>query len=493
MSKGTKIGRQIIVSTIVHILVFLLGFVGIKILTNTLSLSNYGVYSLIFATIGVLSICLELGFHNYLVTKVPGEEKTKGFSYFTSTFIFKLIVVSVVVILATTISIPLVKYFNWNISSQIIIFSALILLLNTLRAESLRFHGLRKRLEFTLIMHLFAESLWILQLFLLWWFVRKITLDQVLLMRLLPVFLVLFVSFWVMKKKEEGVGKYKLFDKKIVRESLVFGAPLVILGFGYYLLISADRYIIAFLLSTADVGYYSLVYSLVNIVYGLTSSISGVSFYHFAEAYNLGKNNNSQFLRAKDIFNCSLRLSLIIGLFLCIIFTFLRLPLIQILSTKEYLVAAKTMLFLSPSPVLLILTSLLQQVLVLEKQRRILIKAYILAPLLNVILNFALIPQFGINGAAVATVASYLFIFLFFLVKVKKYHILEFAKFQFLKLGVCLLVAITPIYFLNPTFLLELFYSGLLSAVIYFLTLSGLKVITKKDWNILWGHGREPT
>lgn len=481
-----RIGRQIVISTASHVLVFLFGFVGIKILTNTLPVSTYGIYSLIFATIGILSICLELGFHHYLVTKVPGEEKTKGFSYFTSNFILKLIVLMIFTTLAIGIGLPLVRHYDFNVSSEIIILSFFILMFGLLFAETLRFHSLRKRLEFTAIMHLFSEKLWILPLFLFWWFARKIALDQILLMRLLPIVLLLFVSLWLMRKKGERLGNNKLFDKKIIREGLVFGAPLVILGFGHYLLISADRYIIAFLLSTAAVGYYSLVYTLVNIGCGLISSISGVSFYHFAEAYNLRKDDNNQSSRAKDIFNCALKLSLIVGLFLSATFAFLRLPLIQIISTKEYLIAAKAMLFLSPFPVLLILTGLLQGLLVLEKQRRVLLKGYVSAVLLNIILNFILIPKFGINGAAIATVISYLFIFLFFLSKIRKYHILKFPKFQLLKLGVCLLFAITPIYLLKPISITELLYSVTIGVIIYFLSLLILKVITKEDWTILW-------
>ena len=483
-----RIGRQIVISAASHVLVFLFGFVGIKILTNTLPIATYGIYSLIFATIGILSICLELGFHHYLVTKVPGEEKTKGFSYFTSNFILKLIVVMISTTLAIGIGLPLVRHYDFDVSSEIIILSCFILIFGLLFAETLRFHSLRKRLEFTVIMHLFSEKLWILPLFLFWWFVRKIALDQILLMRLLPLVLLLFVSLWLMRKKGERVGNNKLFDKKIIREGLVFGAPLIILGFGHYLLISADRYIIAFLLSTTAVGYYSLVYTLVNIGCGLISSISGVSFYHFAEAYNSRKDDNNQLSRAKDILNCSLKLSLIAGFFLSAGFALLRLPLIQIISSKEYLIATKTMLFLSPFPVLLVITMLLQGVLVLEKQRRILLKGYIFASLLNVILNLVLIPHFGIDGAAIATVISYLFIFLFFLFKIRKYHILRLPKFQLFKLGICLLLAISPIYLLKPISITELLYSGTISVIIYLLSLLILKVVTKQDWNILWGN-----
>lgn len=488
-SPRSKIGRQIVIFVIVRFLILLLGFVGVKYLTNSLSISTYGIYSLIFITIAILSACLELGFRYYLISKVPGERKTKGFSYFTTNFLFKLILVSAVVILTISIGIPLVRYFNLNISSQIIILSAFILMFSLLLDESCRFHGLRKRLEFTAVMSLFKEKLWILPIFFFWWFFREITLDQILLIRICPLILLLFISLWFMKKKGERIGDNKIFDIIIIREGFVFGAPLIILAFGHYLLISADRYIVAFLLSTTAVGYYSLVYTLIYIGHGLTSSINSASGYHFAEAYNLGKKDDFQFSKAKNIFNCSLKLSLIVSLFLCVIFAFLRSPLIQIFSRKEYLIAAPAMLILSLFPVLLILTTLLQGPLVLEKQRGTLTKGWVLALLLNIILNFILIPKFGINGAAVATVVSYLFIFLFFLSRVKKYHILEFPKLQLLKLGICLLFAITPIYFLNPVSIIQLLYSGIISGVVYLTGLFVLKVITKKDWNILFSSG----
>lgn len=488
-----KIGRQIIVSTIVHFLTFLFGFIGVKILTNTLSVSNYGIYSLIFFTIGTVSIFLDLGFHKYLSTKIPGEEKTKGFSYFTSTFIFETIVLVLFNALVIGIGLPLIRYYNPNISAEIIILSALFLMFNLLVVESLRFHSFRKRLEFSSIMGLFTGKFWVLLLFPFLWFIQKITLDQLLLIRLLPLILALFISLWQMKRKGERVDNNKLFDKNIIVEGLIFGTPLIILGFGNNLLISADRYIIAFFHSTTAVGHYSLVYALVNMGYTFSSTIVGVFFFHFAEAYNLGKQDELQFLKFRYFFNCSLKLSLIVGLFLCAVFALLRSPLIQLFSTKEYLIAAKAMLILSPFPVLLTLAFLFQLVLLLEKQKGVLIKAYIFAPLLNVILNFILIPKFGINGAAIATVISYLFISLFFLFKIRKYHIIKFSKSRFSKLGICLLLAVFPIYLLEPDSVTELLYSGITSVIIYFLSLIILKVVTKEDWEILWGHERKTT
>ena len=478
-------GRQIVVSIIVHSLMFALSLVGVKILTNVFSVSTYGIYSLVFATIGILSICLELGFHGYLITKVPGEERTKGFSYFTTNFIFKLIVLIIFATLAIGVGVPLIRHYNLNASGESVILSVFILMFSLLVAETLRFHSLRKRLEFTSIMHLFTEKSWILLFFLFWWPIQKITLDQILLIRLLPLIPLLFVSFWLMKRNKERVGDNKLFDKRIVREGFVFGAPLIILGLGHVLLVSADRYVIALFMSTSAVGYYFLVYALMNMAYTVASSLYGVSLYHFAEAYNLGKKNKLQFLRSKDIFNCSLKLSLVVSLFLCAILALLRLPVIQIVSKEEYLVAAEAMLILSPFPVFLVLGSMLGQMLFLEKQRKVLVKGYVSAVLLNVILNFALVPKFGINGAAIATVISYLFMFLFFLLKIRKYHILEFPKFQLVKLVVCLILAIAPIYLLNPISIVELLYSGTISVIIYLLSLLILKVVTRQDWNIL--------
>jgi len=336
-------------------------------------------------------------------------------------------------------------------------------------------------------MALVMGRLWVLPLFFFWWFIRKITLNQILLLRLLLLILLLFVSLWLMKKKEEGIGNNKLFDKTIIREGLLFGVPLIIMGFGHTLLISADRYIIAFFLSTKAVGYYSLVYTLVNLGYIFSASLISIFYFHFIEAYNLGKRDETQFFRSQNIFNCGLKLSLIVSLFICMLFSFFRFSLIQIFSTKEYLIAANTMLFLAPFPVLLAFSSSLGQILLLEKQRKILVQGYTFAPLLNIFLNFILIPKWGIDGAAIATVISYFSISIFFFLKIRKYHVLRFPKFQWVRLGICLLLAVFPSYFLNHVSITGLFYSGAISITVYCLSLVGLEVVTKKDWKILFG------
>lgn len=481
------IGRQIIISIFANITSFLLAFVGVKILTNTLSVSEYGIYSLIFFTIGILSIFLDFGFHKYLSTKIPAGEKTKGFSYFTSTFIFETIVLIILSILVIVLGPSLIRYYNFNISSKIIILSTFILMFIILVTETLRFHSFRKRLEFASFMSLFSGKFWILPFFILWCAIQKITLTQVLFLRLVNFILTLFICLWFMGKKGEKIGGNKYFDKEILKEGLIFGTPLIILSLGTNLLASADKYIITYYLSTAAVGYYSLVYTLMNIGYIMSSSIVGIGYYHFAEAYNYGKNDKLKFIESQNIFNCSLKLSLIVGLFICITFALLRSQAIQLMSSKEYLVASKTMLILSPLPVLLTIIYLSQLLLILEKQKRILIGTYIITPILNIILNFILVPRFGINGAAVSTVVSYILICIYFLLKIKIYNVVDISKFYFIKLGVSLFVATIPMYLLNPISIIKLLYTVIISGVIYLVSLIALKIITKNDWYLLWG------
>jgi len=483
-----KLGKQVTVSTIAYILNFLLSPISIKILTTSLSSSDYGIYSLVFSFIGIITVILGCGFDKYLFVKIPGEENTKGFSYFTSVFIFEFIITSLVVILLIFFGNLFIKHFNFSISYQSIIIIGLFLFVGVLTTESLRFHGLRKRLEFKSIMGLLQAKLWILPLMFFWMIVKNLTFNQILLIRFYPSIFILFISLWMMKKQGETIGDNKIIDKEVIIEGLAFGIPLITINVGNILLATADRYIIALFYSSKSVGYYSLVYGLANIAYALTASIIWVFSPYFAEAYNRGKKNIEEFYKAKYIFNYSLRFCLIISLFVCTLFIFLRIPFIQIISSKEYLVAATTLAILSPFPILMILAYLFSQILVLEKQKNILLWGNIYAPLLNIVLNFILIPKFWINGAAISTVVSYFLICIYFLLKIKMYNVIKISKFYFIKLGVSLFIATIPMYLLNPTSIVKLLYTVIISGVIYLVSLIILKIITKNDWYFLWGE-----
>ena len=73
-----KIGRQIIVSTIIYVAIFLLGLVCTKVLTNGLSVADFGTYSLILSTIGIAALFLGFGFDKYIFIKVAGQDKAKA-------------------------------------------------------------------------------------------------------------------------------------------------------------------------------------------------------------------------------------------------------------------------------------------------------------------------------------------------------------------------------------------------------------------------------
>jgi O-antigen/teichoic acid export membrane protein len=179
-------------------------------------------------------------------------------------------------------------------------------------------------------------------------------------------------------------------------------------------------------------------------------------------------------------------LCLIIGLFVSAALVSFRVPIIKIFSSPEYLAAAPAMAILAVFPVFLILTYLFHQILLLEKQKKTLIKGYVFAPLLNIALNFVLIPVFGIGGAAIATVVSYSAIFLFFLSKIKKYGILNLSRRFIFKLGVCLALSVAPLYFFHPGSIMELLFLAAASGIVYFASLIFLSVIGKEEFDILF-------
>jgi O-antigen/teichoic acid export membrane protein len=423
------------------------------------------------------------GFDKYLFAKIPGRNREEGFSIFTSVLFFELFTGLLILGAITPIGILLIKKYAIDVSVKVLYLSILLLFFTVLVKEILRFHGLRKRLEAKSVMGLLQSRLWVVWLWVWWYIGMSISLERVLFFQLISMIFVFTISFLMLKKRKETLGSNNLVNKKFIKSGLLFGAPLLVIGLGDHLLNSADRYIIGVFLSTTDVGLYSLAYGLIKIAYGLVASVIWVFSPYFAETYNLGKTNQQYFRKSRNIFNISLKICLAISFFICLIVVQYRHLFIILVSSSSYLQASSVVAILSIFPILLILIYLFSQVLMLEEEKNVLIKGYIIASALNIGLNFLLIPNYGIDGAAFTTLVSYLLLSLYFFKKIIKYKVIKVQLQTFVKLAIILFFSSLPFYF-SPFLIEKKIISLGVSSVMYVFGLFLFGVFEKNDFMV---------
>ena len=195
--------------------------------------------------------------------------------------------------------------------------------------------------------------------------------------------------------------RFSLFDKKLLKQLLVIALPLLPNFLIYWVFNSCDKVMITNFMGTGATGIYSVGSKLGHasqLIY--TAFAGGWQYFSFAtmkEDDQVGSNSR--------IFEYLGVISFIATAFVCA----LSYPLFKLLFGEEYLAGYIVAPYLFLAPLLQMLFQVgANQFLVIKKTWP---NLFILSSgaVLNLIINMFLIPVLGIEGAALATLAGYIF------------------------------------------------------------------------------------
>jgi O-antigen/teichoic acid export membrane protein len=209
--------------------------------------------------------------------------------------------------------------------------------------------------------------------------------------------LISLVIFWHLNGEWFSM-KHVYFEK--IKELLKFGIPLAPTFFIYWIFNACDRLMIVHMIGQDAVGMYGIGSRLASISSIIYMAFSG-GWQYFAFST---MNDNDHTRLMSNVFE-------VLGV-LSVTSLFLLLPfvdwLFELFVGEVYRKASVVFPFLFLSPLLLMLYQILgNQVLVVKKSY---LSTVILSigALMNVVLNWVLIPTMGIKGAAIATLLGYI-------------------------------------------------------------------------------------
>jgi O-antigen/teichoic acid export membrane protein len=204
-----------------------------------------------------------------------------------------------------------------------------------------------------------------------------------------------------------GRVRFREFDPSLLREMLAYGIPLSITASLAFVLAGADRFMIKALIGDGPVGLYSSAYDLGHhslAVICMTVGLAGTPL-----AINALERGGWEEAKRQYLHNGTLFLALAIPAAGGLVMT--GPLLIRLLLGEEFRFGATTIF---PWVVLGVLFQsakfyYLDSAFYLHKNTRIQVWIVLPAAILNIVLNFFLLPRVGIVGAAWATAASYFF------------------------------------------------------------------------------------
>jgi O-antigen/teichoic acid export membrane protein len=194
-------------------------------------------------------------------------------------------------------------------------------------------------------------------------------------------------------------------------ELFSYGFPILIIGTSSLLLSNLDRYFIIYLLGINKSTLYSANYTIseqsILVITGLIS-ITSVPY-----LFNIFESNG--FEKAKIFQEKILKFYLFLTLPIVVVLTFYYNDILNYLLSSKYKNGFFILPYISAGAFFIGLSNVFSDVFTLMKKTKILMIAYTLSLLINVILNYILIIKFDILGASNCNIRfQYIFVFSYF-------------------------------------------------------------------------------
>lgn len=238
----------------------------------------------------------------------------------------------------------------------------------------------------------------------------------------------------------------KFFDGKIAREMLKFAAPLIPTYMLWWITSSSDQWFMTYMIGKDESGVYSSGYTLPTLLMLVTTI-----FYQAWQMSSIEERNSRTLGKFyENVFGAYTSLMFIAGAGLIMLVK----PLTFILTGKgengqDYFEAYRVVPILAAAMLFQCFCQFLSSVYTTKKQSVNSCATAFVAAVVNIILNFVLIPEHGMFGAAIATAASYFACFAVRLFDARRYI---FFRVDYLRLIVntviivvmCIVVAKEP-------------------------------------------------
>jgi O-antigen/teichoic acid export membrane protein len=190
------------------------------------------------------------------------------------------------------------------------------------------------------------------------------------------------------------------FSTDELKRMLDFGLPGVPGGISMWILTLADRYFLQFFSTSTQLGLYSLGYKFGLVVSGLVVGPFGLAWAPFI--FSVAKEKN-----AKEVYSRVFTYFMLVTMFVALALSVLSREVLAIMATPAFHDAYKVIPLIALSYVLFGCYGALAVGINLEGKTKPIAAFVVMAGILNLGLNYLLIPHYGMMGAATATLISY--------------------------------------------------------------------------------------
>jgi O-antigen/teichoic acid export membrane protein len=470
-----KFIKDVAIIGFTQILINSSSFVLLPIITKTLGAYDYGIWAQLSVTVSLLtalaSLALSTAFVRFFSSKTDKKEISRGFfSIFFFIALLSLVIIGILFVLSEPISLFL---FNTSIYTTLFQITLFLILLNALFTIALFYFRIYRQMLIYTFLGVFASvGGMLLTIFLL------IFLDYglygIVFSALFSYFLPLVIAL-VIIIKQVGFSRPSFSE---MSKYLRFSLPLAPNSLIFWITDSSDRYIVGFILGTVNVGIYSAAYSIGYIVSLFVFPLQMILFPQLTTLYD-----NGEIDKVKTYISYSLKFFLLICVPSVVGLTVLARQLFVLLTTSEFTNGFTVIPVIALSALFYGLVQIIINITLVYKKTKFNFWIQVIAALSNIVLNFILIPLFGIIGAAFATLFSFVIMFILAYIVTIKYLRFKTDIVFIFKIILSSLIMASIVFLLEKQ--ISFIFQILAGIIIYSVLCYVLRVFNKKEMSYI--------
>ena len=444
----------------------LISLVVVIYLARYLGKVGFGKYNFVFAYLAFFNIIADLGLQTILVREMAREPtrapKLIGNAYIIRWILTALAVASSIIVI-TLMSYPADTTTYIYIASLTVLFVSFSDFYTTIFQANLK-------MKYNIIAKLIFKGLSAALIF--WIIFSRGTLMQVMIVLVFSEMVKTLINFsfsrkFTKPKFEIDFGLWKYLFKEAL--------PLALYSVVWIIHFRTDVVMLSIMQGDAPVGIYSAAYKLSDPL----SLISGALMISLFPIMSASFKSSKE--RLIKTYRLGTKYILIIMLPIAMGTTLIADKIILLIYGAEFAGSVTVLQILIWALVFTSINSVLLNLLISINQQKLNTISITLCAIINVILNFFLIPMLSYNGAAIATVSTKVILFGASFYFVSKYlQMLPLHKIA-IKPVICGLAMAAFVYFVN----INVFLIIVLAGVVYLIALLALKTFSDEDWDIL--------
>jgi len=369
-----------------------------------LSVDELGEYGLFATTITIAIYFLGFDFYTYNTREILAKEENERLPLIRDQFIFHLLVYVIALpLLLTIFTLGIIK-------TEFIIYFYLILVFEHLSQELYRLYTTLKKPLFANFLLFMRTGLWVYAVISLWYFNIEgmMNLKTVLYGWTVGSFMSIIIGVVYLKKDYDFKSLTEKIDWLWIKNGVKVSIPFFIGTLAYKVIEFSDRYMIDYYMTKADVGIYTFFSGIANTINIVVFTLVIMIYYPLlVEQYQ--NKNMDMFKKTLKVFSIkTITFSIFSALGILLLIGFV----LDFMGKVEFQNNIEVLWILIIANIILNISFIPHYVLYVAQQDITIRDATLIGASLNIVLNLMLIKNYGIVGAAISTLLSFLIILL---------------------------------------------------------------------------------